>query len=95
MAWRARSAGPALVPFPPSDKPLTRQFKIRVDDDDLAALDRMAKDGVTLPERKIPAGTSKSELTRLALGLDDPPATTPGANALDELTRRVRKGGQN
>lgn len=81
------------MPYPPSDKPLGRQFKIRVDDDDLAALERMAKDGVTLPERKIPPGSNKSELTRLALGLDDPPDTTPGANALDELTRRVRRGG--
>jgi hypothetical protein len=81
------------VPYPPSDKPLDRQFKIRVDDDDLAALDRMAKDGVTLPERKIPPGSNKSELARLALGLDDPPDTTPGANALDELTRRVRRKG--
>lgn len=81
------------MPFPPSNKPLTRQFKIRVDDDDLAALDRMANDGVTLPERKIPPGSSKSELTRLALGLDEPPATTPGKNALEEITRRVKKGG--
>lgn len=79
------------MPFPPSDKPLTRQFKIRVDDDDLATLDRMANDGVTLPERTIPPGTTKSQLTRLALGLDDPPDTTPGANALDELTRRVKR----
>jgi hypothetical protein len=81
------------MPYPPSDKPLNRQFKIRVDDADLAALDRMAKDGVTLPARKIPPGSTKSELTRLALGLDDPPDTTPGVNALEELTRRVRKGG--
>lgn len=80
------------MPFPPSDKPLDRQFKIRVDDDDLAALERMARDGVTLPERKIPPGVNKSELARLALGLDDPPDTEPGKNALDELTRRVRKG---
>lgn len=81
------------MPYPPSDKPLDRQFKIRVDDDDLAALERMAKDGVTLPERKVPPGSNKSELARLALGLDDPPDTTPGANALDELTRRVRRKG--
>lgn len=81
------------MPYPPSDKPLNRQFKIRVDDDDLEALERMAKDGVTLPERKVPPGSNKSELARLALGLDDPPDTTPGANALDELTRRVRRGG--
>jgi hypothetical protein len=80
------------MPFPPTDKPLDRQFKIRVDDDDLAALERMARDGVTLPERKIPPGVNKSELARLALGLDDPPDTEPGKNALDELTRRVRKG---
>jgi hypothetical protein len=79
------------MPFPPSDKPLARQFKIRVDDDDLENIERMARDGVTLPERKIPAGVNKSELTRLALGLDDPPDTTPGKNALDELTRRVRR----
>ena len=79
------------MPYPPSDKPLTRQFKIRVDDADLAALDRMAKDGVTLPERRIPPGSTKSDLARIALGLDDPPETTPGANALDELTRRVKR----
>lgn len=78
------------MPYPPSDKPLTRQFKIRVDDADLEALERMARDGVTLPERKISPGVNKSELARLALGLDDPPDTTPGANALDELTKRVR-----
>lgn len=81
------------MPYPPSDKPLNRQFKIRVDDDDLEALERMAKDGVTLPERRVPPGSNKSELARLALGLDDPPDTTPGANALDELTRRVRRKG--
>lgn len=81
------------MPYPPSDKPLGRQFKIRVDDDDLKAIARMAHDGVTLPERTIPPGTSKSDLTRMALGLDDPPETTPGANALDELTRRVKKRG--
>lgn len=78
---------------PQTDEPLDRQFKIRVDGDDLKAIARMARDGVTLPERKIPPGVNKSELARLALGLDDPPDTTPGANALDELTRRVRKGG--
>lgn len=80
------------MPFPPSDKPLNRQFKIRVDDDDLAALERMARDGVTLPERTIKPGASKSKLARLALGLDDPPDTEPGKNALDELTRRVGRG---
>jgi hypothetical protein len=78
---------------PRTDTPLDKQFKIRVDDGDLKTIARMAHDGVTLPERKIPAGVSKSELVRLALELGDPPATTPGANALDELTRRVRKGG--
>ena len=71
--------------------PIDRQFKIRVRAADLETIERMARDGVTLPERKIPPGSTKSELTRMALGLDDPPATTPGANALDELTRRVRK----
>lgn len=74
---------------PQTDKPLDRQFKIRVDDDDLKAITRMARDGVTLPERKIPPGSSKSDLARVALGLDDPPATTPGKNALEELTQRV------
>jgi hypothetical protein len=78
---------------PYTDDPLDTQFKIRVREKDLEAIERMARDGVTLPERKIPAGVNKSELTRLALGLDDPPATTPGANALDELTRRVNKRG--
>jgi hypothetical protein len=80
------------MPFPPADKPLNRQFKIRCSTEDLDALARMARDGVTLPERKIPPGVDKSELARLALGLDDPPDTEPGKNALDELTRRVRKG---
>lgn len=81
------------MPYPPSDKPLDRQFKIRVDDADLKAITRMAKDGVELPARKIPAGVNKSELARLALGLDDPPETTPGKNALEEITRRVNRGG--
>ncbi len=78
---------------PQTDDPIDKQFKIRCKQVDLETLDRMARDGVTLPERKIPPGSSKSELTRIALGLDDPPDTTPGANALDELTRRVRKRG--
>jgi hypothetical protein len=76
---------------PQTDDPIDRQFKIRVRDEDLETIERMARDGVTLPERKIPAGVNKSELTRIALGLDDPPDTTPGANALVELTRRVNK----
>lgn len=79
------------MPFPPSDKPLDKQFKIRVNDEHLRTLDRYKSDGVTLPERKIPAGLDKSELARLALGLEEPVDTTPGANALHELTRRVRK----
>lgn len=78
---------------PQTDDPIDAQFKIRVREKDLEAIERMARDGVTLPERKIPPGVNKSELTRLALGLDDPPDTTPGANALEELTRRVKKGG--
>lgn len=78
---------------PQTDDPIDAQFKIRVREKDLEAIERMARDGVTLPERKVPSGVNKSELTRLALGLDDPPDTTPGANALDELTRRVKKGG--
>lgn len=78
------------MPFEKSDKPLDRQFKIRVDDGDLKALARMARDGVTLPARTIPPGVNKSELARLALGLDDPPDTTPGKNALEALTKRVR-----
>jgi hypothetical protein len=78
---------------PQTDDPIDRQFKIRVREADLETIERMARDGVTLPERKIPPGSSKSELTRIALGLDDPPDTTPGKNALDELTRRVKKRG--
>ena len=78
---------------PQTDDPIDRQFKIRVRESDLETIERMARDGVTLPERKIPPGSTKSELTRIALGLDDPPDTTPGANALDELTRRVNKRG--
>lgn len=77
--------------FPPTDDPADQQFKIRVRKADLETIERMARDGVTLPERKIPPGVNKSELTRLALGLDDPPKTEPGKNALDELTRRVRE----
>jgi len=72
--------------------PIDKQIKFRATDDELAAITRMARDGVTLPERKIPPGSSKSRLFRLALGLDDPPDTTPGANALDELTRRMKRG---
>ena len=78
---------------PQTDDPIDRQFKIRVRESDLETIERMARDGVTLPERTIPPGSTKSELTRFALGLDDPPDTTPGANALDELTRRVNKRG--
>lgn len=78
---------------PQTDDPIDQQFKIRVRKADLETIERMARDGVTLPERKIPPGSTKSELTRIALGLDDPPDTTPGANALDELTRRVNKRG--
>lgn len=78
---------------PQTDDPIDQQFKIRVREADLKTIERMARDGVTLPERKIPPGSTKSELTRIALGLDDPPDTTPGANALDELTRRVNKRG--
>lgn len=84
MAYGPLKRGPQV------ENPLNRQFKIRCTDDDLAALKRMAEDGVTLPARKIPKTDNKSELVRLALGLDDPPETTPGKNALDELTRRVR-----
>jgi hypothetical protein len=78
---------------PQTDDPIDRQFKIRVRETDLETIERMARDGVTLPERKIPPGSTKSELTRIALGLDDPPDTTPGANALEEITRRVKKRG--
>lgn len=80
------------MPFPPSDKPVGKQFKIRVSEEHLETLDRYARDGVTLPERKIPPGLDKSKLSRLALGLEEPVDTEPGKNALDELTRRVRKG---
>jgi hypothetical protein len=74
------------------DRRLERQFKIRVDDGDLAEIDRMSREGVTLPRRKIPAGTNKSELTRMALGLDEPPASS-GSPALERLTSRVMQDG--
>lgn len=77
---------------PQTDDPLDRQFKIRCTTDDLDVIARMARDGVTLPARKIKPGVNKSELVRFALGLDDPVETEPGRNALEELTRRVRKG---
>jgi hypothetical protein len=77
---------------PRTDDPLNKQFKIRCKEADLKTIERLARDGVTLPERTIAPGTNKSELVRQALGLADPPDTTPGANALDELTRRVKRG---
>jgi hypothetical protein len=73
-----------------ADDPLDRQFKIRCTTHDLETIERLAHDGVTLPARTIKADGNKSELVRQALGLSDPPETTPGKNALEELTRRVR-----
>lgn len=83
------------MPYPPSDDPIDQQFKIRVRQTDLDKLAELARDGVSLPARVIPAGVSKSELVRLALGLTDPepPKGTPGKSAVTELQRRL-KGGQ-
>lgn len=77
-----------------TDDPLDHQFKIRVRQADLDKIAELARDGVTLPARTIPAGVSKSELVRLALGLTDaePPKGEPGKNAVAELQRRLREG---
>jgi hypothetical protein len=77
---------------PRTDDPIDKQFKMRVKQAELDKLDELARDGVSLPARVIPAGVSKSELVRLALGLTDtePPKGEPGKSALDELTKRVR-----
>lgn len=85
MAFGPLKRGPQV------DDPRKHQFKIRCNTAELETIDRYARDGVELPARKIPAGTKKSEFARLALGLDEPVQTEPGKNALDELTRRVRK----
>jgi hypothetical protein len=78
---------------PQTDDPLDRQFKIRCKTADLDKIEELARDGVSLPARKIPAGVSKSELIRLALGLTDaePPKGEPGKNAVEELQRRLRE----
>jgi len=74
--------------------PIDKQFKIRVKQADLDKLTELARDGVSLPARKIPAGVSKSELVRLALGLTDPepPKGEPGRSGLEELQRRMKGG---
>lgn len=76
---------------PQTANPVDRQFKIRCTDADLEKLTELARDGVSLPARKIPAGVTKSELVRLALGLTDaePPKGTPGKSAVEELRRRM------
>lgn len=71
-----------------SQDPLDAQFKIRVRKRDLEAIGKMANDGVTLPARTIPAGVSKTELVRLALGLDD----SASGSVLDDVTSRLRGG---
>lgn len=74
--------------------PIDKQFKIRVKQADLDKLTELARDGVMLPARTIPAGVSKSELVRLALGLTDaaPPKGEPGRSGLEELQRRMKGG---
>lgn len=74
--------------------PITKQFKIRAKQTELDKITELARDGVSLPARVIPAGVSKSELVRLALGLTDatPPKGEPGKSALVELQRRLKKG---
>lgn len=76
-----------------ADDPIDRQFKIRCKPADLEKLTELARDGVSLPARVIPAGVSKSELVRLALGLTDaePPKGEPGKGAVAELQRRLRE----
>lgn len=76
---------------PQTDDPLDREFKVRCKTADLAKIEELSRDGVTLPARTIPAGVSKSELVRLALGLTDaePPQGEPGKSAIAELQRRL------
>lgn len=79
---------------PQTPDPLDRQFKIRCTTADLEKIEELARDGVSLPARKIPAGVNKSELVRLALGLTDavPPKGEPGKSAVEELRRRIGEG---
>lgn len=79
---------------PQTDDPIDKQFKIRCKQRDLEKIEELARDGVSLPARTIPAGVSKSDLVRLALGLTDaePPKGEPGRSALKELQGRLRKG---
>lgn len=79
---------------PQADDPLDRLVRIRCTGRDLAKIEELARDGVTLPARTIPAGVSKRELVRLALGLTDaePPRGEPGKSAVAELQRRLREG---
>lgn len=86
MAYGPLKRGPQV------ENPGDQQFKFRATKADLEKITELARDGVELPARTIPAGVSKSELVRLALGLRDaePPKGEPGKSALDELTRRVR-----
>lgn len=78
---------------PQTDDPIDKQFKIRAKQSELDKITELARDGVSLPARKIPAGVSKSELVRLALGLTDaePPKGEPGKSAVEELQRRLRE----
>lgn len=79
---------------PQTDDPISKQFKIRAKPAELEKITELARDGVSLPARVIPAGVSKSELVRLALGLTDaePPKGEPGKSALTELQRRLKGG---
>jgi hypothetical protein len=80
---------------PQTDDPIDKQFKIRAKQAELDKITELARDGVSLPARVIPAGVSKSDLVRLALGLTDavPPKGEPGKSALTELQRRLKEGG--
>lgn len=79
---------------PPPEDPIDKQFKIRAKQAELDKITELARDGVSLPARVIPAGVSKSELVRLAIGLTDasPPKGEPGKSALTELQRRLKGG---
>lgn len=78
---------------PPPDDPIDKQFKIRAKQAELDKITELARDGVSLPARVIPAGVSKSELVRMAIGLTDatPPKGEPGKSALTELQRRLKE----
>lgn len=79
---------------PPPEDPIDKQFKIRAKQSELDKITELARDGVSLPARVVPAGVSKSELVRIAIGLTDaePPKGEPGRSAVTELQRRMKEG---